>query len=71
MHVGKDVEEADHCIPEPAVGQALLVPSAGALNILCEGVKDLLCYLNCFGEIPLSLFINDVFPRIIPIEITD
>lgn len=31
-HVGEDVEEADHGVPQPAVRQALLVPRARALR---------------------------------------
>lgn len=31
LHVSKYVEEADHCVPQPAVSQALLVPNAGPL----------------------------------------
>lgn len=31
-HVSEDVQEADHSVPQPAVGQRLLVPSAGTLR---------------------------------------
>lgn len=31
-HMSKDVEEAHNCIPQPAVGQRLLVASAGTLT---------------------------------------
>lgn len=31
LHVSKHMEEADHCIPQPTVSQALLVPDARAL----------------------------------------
>lgn len=41
------------------------------LNILSKSVKDLFCHLDSFGEIPLPLFINNIFPRVIPIEITN
>lgn len=41
------------------------------LNVLCESVEDLFGYIDCFGEIPLALFIDDVFPRIVPVEIAD
>lgn len=41
------------------------------LNVLCESVEDLFGYIDCFGEIPLALFIDDVFPRVVPVEIAD
>lgn len=41
------------------------------LDILCESVKHLFCYLDCFGEVPLPLLIDHVFPRVVPIEIAD
>ncbi len=41
------------------------------LDVLCEGIENLLGHIYCFGKIPLALLINNVFPRIIPVEITD
>lgn len=32
LHVSKYMEEANHCVPQPTVSQALLVPNAGALE---------------------------------------
>lgn len=39
-HVGKDMEEADNSVPQPAVGQRLLVARAGALW------RETLCYTH-------------------------
>ncbi len=41
------------------------------LNVLCERVEDLFGYIDCFGEIALALLIEDVFPGVVPVEITD
>lgn len=41
------------------------------LDILCESIENLFCNLDSFGKISLSLLINNILPRIIPIEITD
>lgn len=41
------------------------------LDILCESIENLFCNLYGFGKISLSLLINNIFPRIIPIEITN
>lgn len=96
LHMCKNVQETNNCIPQATVSQTLLIPCARALkphndywddwipsaffphvedrpylNVLCESVEDLFGYIDCFGEIPLALFIDDVFPRIVPVEITD
>lgn len=41
------------------------------LDVLSEGIENLLGHIYCLGEIPLALLINHIFPRIIPVEITD
>lgn len=101
-HVGKDVEEAHHCIPQPAVGQGLLVACTRTLrgdhrvhtvthipsniqsstyctdewvythlDVLSQTVKDLFSHCHGLGEVLLAWLIDDLFPRVIPVEITD
>lgn len=41
------------------------------LDILSECIEDLLGHIYCLGEIPLALLIDNILPRIIPVEITD
>lgn len=41
------------------------------LNVLCQGVEDLLGHCQRSGEVPLACFIHDILPRVIPVEITD
>lgn len=41
------------------------------LDVFCKRIENLLGDCQSFGEIVLSRFINDVLPRIIPVEITD
>lgn len=41
------------------------------LDILCKSIENLFCNLDGFGKISLSLLINNILPRIIPIEITN
>lgn len=41
------------------------------LDVLCERVEDLFGYIDCFGEVALALFIDDLFPGVIPVEVTD
>ena len=41
------------------------------LDVLSEGVEDLLGHSQGFGEVDLSWLVNHVFPRVIPVEITD
>lgn len=41
------------------------------LYVLRKSIEDLLGDIDCFGEIPLSLLINNIFSRIIPVEITN
>lgn len=41
------------------------------LDVLCECIENLLGHIYCLGEIPLALLINNIFPRIVPVEITD
>lgn len=41
------------------------------LNILCKSIEDLLSHIYSFGEITLTLLINHVLPRIVPVKITD
>lgn len=44
---------------------------AAHLDVFCECVKDLLGNTHSLGEMPLSMFIHLLFPRVIPVEITD
>lgn len=41
------------------------------LDVFGECIKNLLGHIYCLREIPLALFINNIFARIIPVEITD
>jgi len=41
------------------------------LDILRKSIENLFCNLDGFGKISLSLLINNVLPRIIPVEITN
>lgn len=41
------------------------------LNVLCEGVEDLLGHPDGLGEVVLPLIINHILPRVIPVEVTD
>lgn len=41
------------------------------LNVLRERVEDLFCDLDGFGEVPLPLLVDDVFPGVVPVEVTD
>lgn len=41
------------------------------LNVFSESVKYLFCHCHGLGEVLFPWFINDILPRVIPIEITD
>lgn len=41
------------------------------LDILSKSIENLFCNLDGFGKISLSLLINNILPRIIPIKITN
>lgn len=41
------------------------------LNILGKSIEDLLGHIYSFGKIALTLLINHVLSRIIPVKITD
>jgi len=41
------------------------------LDVLSERVENLLGHIYCLGEVSLALLINNILPRIIPVEITD
>lgn len=45
--------------------------SHSCLNILSEWVEYLFSYRQSFGEVDFSSLINDVFARVVPIEVTD
>lgn len=41
------------------------------LDVLSERIENLLGHIYCLGKIPLALLIDNIFPRIIPVEVTD
>lgn len=41
LHVGEDVQEAHHCVPQSAVGQTLLVPDARPLKVTTDHNESL------------------------------
>lgn len=41
------------------------------LDVLSQAVEDLLSHSHCFGEIPLTGLINNVFSRVVPVKVTD
>lgn len=41
------------------------------LYVLCKRVEDLLGHCQSPGEVPLTCFVDNVLPRVIPVEITD
>lgn len=49
----------------------LLWAAFSYLDVLCESVENLFGNIYCLGEVPLALLVNNVLPRIIPVEITD
>lgn len=41
------------------------------LDVLRQGVEHLLGHIDGLGEVPLSLFVDDIFTRVVPVEVTD
>lgn len=41
------------------------------LDVFCQGVEHLLGNVYGLGEVSLTLLINDIFPRIKPVKVTD
>ena len=41
------------------------------LYVFCQAVEDLLGHRHGLGEVPLAWLINDVFSRVVPVEVTD
>lgn len=40
LHVGENMQEAHHCVPQPAVSQTLLVPNTRALKTAMQAPSD-------------------------------
>lgn len=48
------------------------VPECGPyLDVLGEAVEHLFSYRHGFGEVSLSLFLDDILARVVPVEVTD
>lgn len=41
------------------------------LDVLGEAVEHLFRYRHGFGEVSLSLLLNDILARVVPVEVTD
>lgn len=41
------------------------------LDIFCQAVENLFSNRHGLREVPLAWFINDILPRVIPVEVTD
>lgn len=48
------------------------VPECGPyLDVLGEAVEHLFSYRHGFGEVSLSLLLDDILARVVPVEVTD
>lgn len=48
------------------------VPECGSyLDVLGEAVEHLFSYRHGFGEVSLSLLLNDILARVVPVEVAD
>ena len=69
MHVSKEEEEAAHGVPQPGVGQGLLVAHAGALDHLGQGVEDLAGHPDGLGQVGLAGRVDDFLARVVPVKV--
>lgn len=69
LHVREQEEETTDGVPQPGVGQSLLILGAGTLDDLGQGVENLASYAYGLEEIRFTGRIDQFLARVVPVEV--
>lgn len=69
LHVGEEKEKTTYGVPQPGMGQSLLILGARSLDDLGQGVEDLAGYTDGLEEIGLTGRIDELLARVVPVKV--